>query len=167
MNFWQQVSAYNLGLLNATDLPDVAMSGIEEGLDSESLRILAGKQPGNNPFELSHYYTAALKELGMDEPDRRSAMFNVIGFYAQQIASRQVDPYPGFALIGDLFRKTAFYYDAFDLVSCYAHFISIWEVKTDGLQLHTGEGLTKEQYIAKRSEELSQGMAEWLKKYDE
>jgi hypothetical protein len=43
-----------------------------------------------------------------------------------------------FGLIDGIINKTEFYYDDIGLKECYSEYISIWEVKSDGLQLHEG-----------------------------
>jgi len=42
MTFRQQISKYVTGNLTTEQLPDIAVTGLEEGLDTPSLCILAG-----------------------------------------------------------------------------------------------------------------------------
>jgi len=162
MTFVQKISAYTLGILTDKDLPDIAMTGLEEGYDSESLRILAGYISTDNAFQLVDYFNASLKELMLTQPDRKTALINVIKGYSHNIVDRKVDPYLGFDRIKDAVGKTEFYYDDINLMNCYADYISIWEVKSDGLQLHSGSGLTKEQYVDKTKEDLIIHLKNWV-----
>ena len=164
MTFTQNISAYTLGLLTDKDLPDIGVTGLEEGYDSYSLRILAGHNSGDNPFHLVDYFIVVLKELNLTQPDRKSALIDVLKFHAHKIADKQIDPYLGFRKIENIITKTEFYYDNLDLMDCYADFISIWEVKGDGLQLHEGLGLTKEQFIDKTKDDLVKHISSWLTK---
>ena len=162
MNFTQNISAYTIGLLADKNLPDIAMTGLEEGYDSDTLRILAGHNSSDNAFQLVDYFNDVLKELDLTLPDRKSALIEVIKFHANKISSKLVDPYLGFQVIVDIINRTEFYYDNINLMDCYADYISIWEVKSDGLQLHEGLGLTKEQYIEKIKEDLVYHISKWL-----
>lgn len=166
MTLNQKISAYTLGFLTDKDLPDIAITGLEEGYDSESLRILAGHNSTDNAFQMVDYFNSSLKELCLTQPDRKTALINVIKFYTHHIVLKQVDPYLGFEKIQESINKTEFYYDDINLMNCYGDYISIWEVKSDGLQLHTGSGMTKEQYIEKTKEDLVFHLKDWLTEID-
>ena len=162
MTLVQKISAYTLGLLTDKDLPDIAMTGLEEGYDSESLRILAGHHPTDNAFQLFDYFKKSLSEIGLTQDNRKSSLINVIRHYAGEIINRQLDPYLGFDEINKIVRVTEFDYSDISLDDCYVDYISIWEVKSDGLQLHTGSGLTKEQFIDKSKKDLISHFKLWL-----
>jgi hypothetical protein len=51
----------------AQDCVDWALQALCEGLDSPSLRILAGLEPLLNSFEVLGYTKKTLKELGINE----------------------------------------------------------------------------------------------------
>ena len=163
MTFIQKISAYTLGLLTDKDLPDIALTGLEDGYDSESLRILAGYNQTDNAFQVFDTYRKSLVELGIVPASRKNLLINVVNYYAYQIIKNSIDPYSGFDEINHLIRKTEFDYPDIGLENCYAEYVSIWEVLTDGLQLHTGSGLTKEQYITETKEELVSHLKRWLK----
>ncbi len=61
MTFVQKIFAYTLGILTEKDLPDIAITGLEEGYDSESLRILAGHNSTDNAFQLVDYFNASFR----------------------------------------------------------------------------------------------------------
>jgi hypothetical protein len=161
MNLVQKVSAYTLGLLTDKDLPDIAMTGLEEGYDSESLRILAGHNSSDNAFQLVDYFNKALSEIGLTRDAEKKSLVNVLKYYADKIIHGQIDPYFGFDEVDKIIRKTKFDYSDISLNTCYVDYISIWEVKGDGLQLHTGTGLTKEQYIDKTKKDLIIHLQQW------
>lgn len=140
----------------------MAVTGLEEGLNSYTLRVLAGHNAGDNPFQLVDYFKAVLKELDLVQPGRKWALIDVIEFHAYKIAHEQSDPYSGFGLIDDILKKTEFYYDDIGLMECYSDYISIWEVESDGLQLHEGLGLTKEQFINRAKDDLVKHISVWL-----
>lgn len=61
------------GNLTTDQLPDIAVTGLEEGLDTPSLCILAGLSKNENPFQLDHYFKLTLEELNIKLPDKRQA----------------------------------------------------------------------------------------------
>ena len=162
MTLVQKISAYNLGLLTDRDLPDIAMTGLEEGYTSESLRILAGYSSNDNAFQLVDYFKRTLLELRLTPIDKKDSLISVIKHYADKIIQRQLDPYLGFDDINKIVRTTHFDYSDISLNECYVDYISIWEVQSDGLQLHTGSGLTKEKYIDKTKEDLVNHLRQFL-----
>ncbi|TMI62598.1 MAG: hypothetical protein E6H07_14385 [Bacteroidetes bacterium] len=162
MTFHQKLSAYTLSFLTDKDLPDIAMTGLEEGYDSESLRILAGHNVTDNSFVLRDYFRTALKELGLRLKERREALINVVAFYAKSIIDKKTDTYPELEKLNEIINKTEFDWDDIGLMPCYADYISIWEEKTDGLDFHTADGLTKEGYIIKTEEKIRKYLEEWL-----
>ena len=162
MTFLQKLSAYSIGLITDKDLPDLAMTGLEEGFDSESLRILAGHNTTDTSFVLNDYFTRTLKELKLTLKERKDAFIDIIAFYARKIVDNKADTYFEFEKINAIVNKTEFGWDDIGIMPCYAKYISIWEEKMDGLDFHTAEGLTKEEYIKKAEEEIRKYLQQWL-----
>ena len=162
MTFLQKLSAYSLGLITDKDLPNVAMTGLDEGYDSESLRILAGHNTTDNSFVLNYYFLRTLKERRLALNDKKRALINVVAFYAKNIVGKKSDTYLEFEKLNEIINKTEFHSDDIGLMSCYADYISIWEEKNDGLDFHTAEGLTKEKYIERKQESLRKHLQGWL-----
>ncbi len=73
MNFRQQIAKYVTGNVTTDQLPDIAVQGLEEGLDTPSLCILAGLSKNESPFQIEHYFKLTLDELKIELPDRRQA----------------------------------------------------------------------------------------------
>ncbi len=73
MNFRQQIAKYVTGNLTTEQLPDIGVSGLEEGLDTPSLCILAGLRKTESPFQIDHYFKLTLEELNIKFPDKRQA----------------------------------------------------------------------------------------------
>ncbi|MFN8888502.1 MAG: hypothetical protein ACK5WF_13665, partial [Cyclobacteriaceae bacterium] len=115
MNFRQKISKYFLGFLTTKDIPDIGVTGLEEGLDSKNMRIVAGLAENENPFLAEDYLLKAIKDFGLTIPDRKEATLNVIIFHADKITSKQVDPYDGFKEIDRTIKQTGFDWDHFDL----------------------------------------------------
>ena len=162
MTFLQKLAAYSLGFKTDKDLPDIAMTAMEEGYDTASLRMLAGKSEKDSAFELREYFGLALKELGLSLPERKEALTRVVAFYANRIAEKEVDTYQGFDEMNAMINKTEFDCESLGLMSCYVDYITIWEEKSDGLDFHTAEGISKDQYIERTEEGIRRQLKEWL-----
>ena len=166
MTFLQKLSAYTIGFFTDKDLPDIAMSGLEEGYDSESLRILAGLNSAENLFVLDGYLIKALKELRLKLKERKEALISVISFYANNVVDKKADPYIEFERINEIINKTEFDYIGIDLLPCYADYISIWEVETNGFPLQNGflvyNGPEKKLFLDKTKDDMRKYLKEWL-----
>lgn len=166
MTFRQKIAAYTLGILTDQDLPGIAMTGMEEGFESASLHILAGCNSNENRFHLSEYYVNSLKQLNLIEPDSRTAVITVLKSYANNIIDGKTDAYHGFEKMENILNRTPFHYSNLLLTNCYVDYISMWEVKSHGLQLHVGDGLSKEQYLEKTSKDLIINLKQWIENID-
>src|SRR6266496_6140844 len=85
---------WRLGLLRTERLPEIAVETLESGLDSPSLRILAGERncsmaTGGPLFERS------LVELGVPLPAHDQAGKQIANHYAAQIVSGELSPRDG------------------------------------------------------------------------
>lgn len=140
----------------------MAMTAMEEGYDTASVRMLAGKSGNDSAFELRDYFGLALKELGLVLPERKEALITVVAYYAKRIAEKEVDTYLGFDEINDMINRTEFDCEALGLMSCYTDYITIWEEKSDGLDFHTAAGISKNEYIKKTEEGIRRQLKEWL-----
>jgi hypothetical protein len=73
LKFNQLLAKYVTGNIPAGKRPEVAITGISEGLTSDSLYILAGLSKNENTFEIEHYLALALNELQIIQPDKKQA----------------------------------------------------------------------------------------------
>lgn len=81
VNFIEKIADYVLGNRTPGQLPDIAMSGLKEGIESDSLFILAGMHKNDNAFELQAYFDRMLAEVGIDLPNKIEAAYTVIAYY--------------------------------------------------------------------------------------
>jgi hypothetical protein len=83
-----------LDLLPSEEIPGFATEALTEGLDTPSLRILAGF---NNPIlsEIGPIFEKALHELGVINYSRQEAALLLAHFYAKQIVDGTLKPYEG------------------------------------------------------------------------
>jgi hypothetical protein len=166
MTFEQKISAYTLGLLTDKDLSDIAITGLNEGYNSESLRILAGHNSSENSFVLNEHFQNVLNELQITLKERKLALIDVVRFYVLNIVEKEADVYLEFEKIHEMINETEFYFHDIGLMPCYADYISIWEVEVAGLPqingfyLHVGR--EKVEFIDKTKMEMKTFLREWL-----
>jgi hypothetical protein len=86
--FWE------LELLPSEDLPEIAVSALEKGYNSPSLRILAGEIE-RIASTVGPLFVRALYELGISLPDVASAQMTVARFYARKIVDGSMSPNQG------------------------------------------------------------------------
>jgi len=90
MDFRQKIAKYVTGNMTSDQLPDIGMTGLEEGLDAPSLCILAGLTKNESPFEIEHYFKLALDELKIALPDKREAAIEyAIGIVGEIIEGKK------------------------------------------------------------------------------
>ncbi len=96
MTFKEKIADYVLGNRISSQFPDIAISGLEEDLKSESLLILAGMSNNDNCFELVQYFNQMLEELGIELPSKLEAANVLISLYLNKMLD---DPGNGFILM--------------------------------------------------------------------
>src|SRR5438067_11666614 len=85
----------------ASDYVDWATAMLEQGHDSNNLRMLAGLE-SDNTFEAKEHFERALRELDLSEPDSRTAMRAYACELAQHLASGTIDPATGVRHLYDI-----------------------------------------------------------------
>lgn len=90
MSFTVSLAEYVLGCLTSDQLPDIAAKAMEEGLDTPSLRILAGIR--HDYLEADGFLKSALKELEMPCPSETEAVFILIHHNMELIVHKKIDP---------------------------------------------------------------------------
>ena len=86
------------GMLRSADLPSMAADALVRGLDSPSLRELAGQSP-RDALDNRDLFVAVIDELGLVMPSELEALWNLSCATASDIASGAVEPYAGAMLI--------------------------------------------------------------------
>jgi len=105
MNLKLELAKFEFGFLHTENLPDLAEIALEEGLDSPSLRILAGLSKIETDA-IHDYWRRATGELAIDYPSREQAAWILIRHFIEQIISNQIDPHDGIHLIiWDIYHK--------------------------------------------------------------
>ena len=100
--FRQEILNYILGNNTISDLPRIGLMGLNEGMESESMIILAGLSETDNSFEIEQYFKSTISELNFVLPDKNSASIELAQFYADLVIDRKLDPIIG---VNKMIRK--------------------------------------------------------------
>lgn len=170
MNFRQQIAKYVTGNLTTDQLPDIWVSGLEEGLDTPSLCILAGLSKNDSPFQIDHYFKLTLKELKIQLPDKRQAAIEyalaivdeilegkkVVISGIREIRYKAIDSY-------DFFSESKQYcYDSIRFEKAYGLFDTFDELSNADRPWQTEK--TNEQLMTETRTELFEELKRWKDK---
>jgi hypothetical protein len=100
MNLHTLAAKYRLGLVSADDLPKVGIDALTDGLDTPSLRLLAGES-SSDCEEARRLFEKSLIELGIAIPTLDEAGIVVSRSIAQEVIDGKLDPYEGASRIWD------------------------------------------------------------------
>ncbi|MFF5263453.1 hypothetical protein ACFY4C_31365 [Actinomadura viridis] len=90
---------YVAGDLFPEDLPRVAAEALARGLDSASLRELAGLNGSDDVRDIRALYLAAMEELGIELPDEQTVRWDRVRTWARRMVDGMTTPVEGAAKI--------------------------------------------------------------------
>ncbi len=94
MSFELTVYRFELGLLTADWLPSAAVAALEEGLDTESLRVLASLALSDYaPDDVLTAYRRAMAELALDVSSRDRMISALLRAHLVHIVTPGIDPF--------------------------------------------------------------------------
>lgn len=99
MNFNYLLADYYLGNRTTSQLPEIALVGIQEGIESESLLILAGMNHNDNQHEIARYFELAESELNIERYSPLKCANILLLSYLTEIIS---NPTKSFDLMGKI-----------------------------------------------------------------
>ena len=102
MTFQQSIPKLVIGGIGLGSMPSIALQALEQGLDSPSLRILAGLREDENEFILRRYLEETLRELSIELPNKRQAVILVALTIADDIFDNRRPIVEG---VADMFRE--------------------------------------------------------------
>lgn len=168
-NFLDKLALYVVKGQPSSELPEIAMQGLEEGYENPSLILLAGLSADENPFVMDECFKNVLEELNVDFIERNQAAFFLIKSIAKNILDNQIDTYVGCDFIfnqilnmTDLRKQDdKFVYDSIGLADVYSFYITIEELMTASVKWDTLK--TNEQLIEEVKENIKVKFKEWGK----
>ncbi|MFI7284714.1 hypothetical protein ACIBOV_31105 [Micromonospora chersina] len=112
-----------VGDLASEELPMVAAQALAEGLDSPSLRELAGLSRGDYR-EARELLDQVVHELGLPElPDEEQAVWEVVASYARRVVSGAITPVDGAHAIAAFGGSLGFP----EPLATFAYLADLWE----------------------------------------
>lgn len=105
MNFYQKLADFVLGNRATGQLPDIALTGMYEQYNSESLLILAGMTDKDNAFELEQYFNKMLQELKINLPSKLIAAYILLDYYLKLMVSEPEDAFRIMTKINNIYRS--------------------------------------------------------------
>ncbi|WP_041628033.1 hypothetical protein [Owenweeksia hongkongensis] len=93
MNFQEKISDFVLGNRTISQTPDIALTALNEGIESKSIIILAGMSDRDSPFELQQYFDHALRETKITLPTKLDAARKLVKYYLKQLISAPQETY--------------------------------------------------------------------------
>lgn len=105
MNFIEKIADYCLGNLQENHFPEIAITALNEGIESESLYILAGMSESDNVFELQHYFDKCLNELGLIIPDKYTSAQLLLSYYLTKMIIEPNSAYKTMSIIDSQITK--------------------------------------------------------------
>lgn len=167
MDFKKHLAKFVTGNLTTSQLPEIGVIGLQEGLDTPSLCILAGLGNGDTLHEIEHYFKKALDELNMRLPDIRNAALIYAAAIVDDVLAGEMDSVAGVGLIRceaidcyDFFSESSHYcYDSIGFDKSYGLYVQYNDIE-DGDTL----GLTdkpKDQLLEEIEAELLVELKNW------
>ena len=129
MNFKQQLAMYVCDKLSTSQLPDAAVSALQEGLDSPSLLILAGLNKNENSFVISEYFNKTLEELKIELPNLKEAAIEYALMKLDDLIAGKVDVLNGaWGVLKAINCYVSYNFESIGLDKSYADYITLEEL---------------------------------------
>lgn len=169
MNFHRLVAKYATGYLVSDDLPEVAVKGLNEGLDSPSLRKLAGLSQADTRYEGKEYFEKALDELNISIPDERTAALQYAFGIVEDILAEERELLDGTReIVANAINGYDFYNESKDY--CYdsigfANAFGLYDTLDDPPDIYyLDSGVSQTELLYKTRKELIDELKNWKEK---
>jgi hypothetical protein len=169
MNFFCRIAASVLAERPTAEMPEIAVQGLQEGIESPSLIILAGTQGGESPFVLDESFLQVLQELNITFilDKSRAAMF-MAKCIAFDIVNNKLDAYDGcktlFNEVVDFLdiedRNETYAFEGIGLQQVYGDYDTIDELRN---ATYSWMGTkTNQQLIEESKQSIKSELVKWL-----
>lgn len=105
MTFNIKIANYVLGNLSSSEFPELARTGMEEGMESNALSILAGMNSNDNIFELRQYFQEMVRELNITFPDKLNSARILIKHYLSEMIEHPKDSFRLMNHVNDIYNS--------------------------------------------------------------
>ena len=161
---------FALDLLPSSAMPELALRWLTEGMDTPTMRILAGE---SSPImsEVAPLFTATLEELSVAVPGRIAVTMMLLEAYVRRIATGALDPYEGMARIDQdladcsVFPDAKYVGDGLGLERMYTWYREIQDLE-DGTMLLYYTDLPREEAGRRFREHLVEEAQQRLKGFE-
>ena len=171
MNFKQQIAKFVTGNLTTSQLPEISVTALEEGVYSPSLCILAGLDNNENPFQIDHYFKLTLNELNITLPNKRQTAIEYALAIVDEILAGEKDIISGTKeIIDNAIGSYDFYsesklhsYDSIYFEKAYGLFDTFEELSNADHAWQKDK--TNEQLMEEIKSELREELKKWKDKF--
>lgn len=168
MTFKQNIYRYITGEVDLREIPAFAFSALENGMDSPSLRILAGLSGEENSYQIEAYLRDTMKELEVEMVSKREAAIQVGLAYAEKIFERKKTIFGGAQCIKwymlDVYPFSEeikeFLYDSIGFSRAYGLFVTLDDLHDSGSTQWQSER-TNMQIESELNDELFLELRKW------
>ena len=91
MTLKESIAKMNLGELTISQFPKIAMDRLQNGVESESLIILAGMNENDNTFEIKEYLDKTLQELKIKSYSKLDSAFILANYYINKTRNGEIN----------------------------------------------------------------------------
>lgn len=88
LTFKEKIAKYIIGVYSYSHLPEIALTALKEGYESESLLILAGMTDKDTTYERQMYFENGIEEIYYNYPNKKEAGFILLKFYLEQMVKK-------------------------------------------------------------------------------
>lgn len=169
MSFLNNIARYILEDRPVQELPGIAIEGLEEGIYTPTMILLAGMADNQNPFLFDDYFLLLLKELEISFLlDKVQSVAFLIKSTAFGIIQHDIDAYEGcnkifqdlLIYIDDKYLAGKYAYDDIGLAKVYSAYITIEELASATEQWSTEK--SNDQLISETRTIIKSELLKWL-----
>ena len=167
LEFFEKLAYYVVKGQPTSELPILALQGLEDGYESNTLILLSGMPSNESPFVIDEYFQKMLIELGLNFFDKQKAAFFLIQSAVKKIVAKQVDPFEGCKWIFDNLlsrvelsdQDQQFVYDSIGLGEIYGLYIAVEDILSS--TMNWDKSKTNEQLIDELKLDMLEKLSNW------
>ena len=170
MKFKQLIEKYYFENQSSDSLRDIALKGLEEGLDSPSLCILAGLEKNETPSKIDYYFQQTLLELNIKLPSSREDALKYAVNIVEEICAGNINVIEGTSAIidnvlvrFDFFEESKMYcYDSIGFENAYGLYVTYDDLTSADVEWQPSK--TNQQLMVEVKDQLLDELKIWTTK---